>query len=58
MNRQFKCIDIDPYANAFNQEANGMCWPKSAAETLRVETAGGDIRRYRFRDPVGLGAQV
>ena len=24
--RQFQCINIDPYANAFNETANGACW--------------------------------
>ncbi len=26
--RQFMYINIDPYANAFNEEANGNCWEK------------------------------
>ena len=30
--RQFKCIAIDPYANAFNMEPNGRTWPKYARE--------------------------
>lgn len=50
VNRQFKCIDIDPYANAFNQEANGMCWPKYAAETLG-QTAGGESDDTDFETP-------
>ena len=24
--RQFSCINIDPYANAFNEAPNGNCW--------------------------------
>lgn len=26
--RQFQCINLDPYANAFNETANGACWSK------------------------------
>lgn len=26
--RQLACIRIDPYANAFNEEANGKCWER------------------------------
>ncbi len=35
INRQFKCIAIDPYANAFNEEENGMCWPKYEATYIK-----------------------
>lgn len=31
--RQFQYICIDPYANAFNEEANGNCWEKDETET-------------------------
>lgn len=30
--RQAKYIHIDPYANAFNEEANGNCWEKDITE--------------------------
>ena len=30
--RQFRYICIDPYANAFNKEANGNCWEKDETE--------------------------
>lgn len=30
--RQFHYINIDPYANAFNEEANGNCWEKDETE--------------------------
>lgn len=30
--RQFRYICIDPYANAFNEEANGNCWAKDETE--------------------------
>ena len=30
--RQFFCINIDPYANAFNEEANGNCWEKDETD--------------------------
>ncbi len=30
--RQFRYICIDPYANAFNAEANGNCWEKDETE--------------------------
>ena len=30
--RQFQCINIDPYANAFNVEANGICWDHDDTE--------------------------
>ncbi len=33
--RQFSCVCIDPYANAFNEAANGMNWPRFAAEKYR-----------------------
>lgn len=30
--RQFQFINLDPYANAFNQEPNGNCWAKDETE--------------------------
>ena len=30
--RQFRYVCIDPYANAFNPEANGNCWEKDETE--------------------------
>ena len=30
--KQFMYIDLDPYANAFNAEANGRCWDKDKTE--------------------------
>lgn len=30
--RQMRCICIDPYANAFNREPNGACWAKDRPE--------------------------
>lgn len=30
--RQFCCINIDPYANAFNETDNGNCWEKDETE--------------------------
>lgn len=30
--KHFQCINIDPYANAFNEEANGNCWEKDETE--------------------------
>lgn len=30
--RQMQCIEIDAYANAFNEEANGACWAKDETE--------------------------
>lgn len=30
--RQFFCINIDPYANAFNETANGNCWERDETE--------------------------
>ncbi len=30
--RQFFCINLDPYANAFNREENGNCWEKDETE--------------------------
>lgn len=30
--RQLACIRIDPYANAFNETANGKCWEKDETE--------------------------
>ena len=32
--RQAKYIHIDPYANAFNEEANGNCWEKILQNTI------------------------
>lgn len=32
VHRQFQCINIDSYANAFNEEANGNCWEKDETE--------------------------
>lgn len=31
--RQVKYVAIDPYANAFNREANGQCWAKDETES-------------------------
>ncbi len=31
--RQISYIHIDPYANAFNEKANGACWAKDETET-------------------------
>lgn len=31
--RQFRYILIDPYANAFNEEANGNCWEKDITDS-------------------------
>jgi meiotically up-regulated gene 157 (Mug157) protein len=30
--RQMACIQIDPYANAFNESANGKCWAKDKTQ--------------------------
>ena len=30
--RQFMYIQIDPYANAFNEENNGNCWEQDDTE--------------------------
>ena len=30
--RQFSCINIDPYANAFNEAPNGNCWEKDETD--------------------------
>lgn len=32
INRQFKCIEIDPYSNSFNSEPNSACWCKDEIE--------------------------
>jgi len=34
--RQFRYIAIDPYANAFNEEENGMCWPEYAPIYMKL----------------------
>lgn len=31
--RQMRYIEIDPYANAFNEEANGNCWDEDITDT-------------------------
>lgn len=52
VNRQFRCIAIDPYANAFNQEANGMCWPKYAAVYFgQANTGEAEIDDTDFESP-------
>ena len=33
LRRQVKYVAIDPYANAFNREANGQCWAKDETES-------------------------
>ncbi|WP_167958486.1 glycoside hydrolase family 125 protein [Anaerosporobacter faecicola] len=30
--KQMQCIQIDPYANAFNETANGRCWAKDQTD--------------------------
>ena len=46
INRQFKCIAIDSYANAFNQEENGMCWPLYAAKMFGEENGERDTTDF------------
>ena len=56
VNRQFKCIDID-----LRKRVQSGSERYVLAE-VRCGNARSDrrrrVRRYRFRDPVGLGAQV
>lgn len=51
VNRQFRYIAIDPYANAFNQEPNGMCWPKYAAQTLGHASGEAEVDETDFESP-------
>lgn len=39
--RQTACILTDPYANAFNEAANGMNWPRFAVEKYRGVAPAG-----------------
>lgn len=50
VNRQFACIAIDPYANAFNQEPNGMSWPKYAVQ-LFGQRGEPEIDETDFESP-------
>lgn len=44
VNRLYSCIQLDPYANAFNESANGNCWEKDETDM------GADIweRKYEI----------
>lgn len=44
VNRLYGCIQLDPYANAFNESANGNCWEKDETDM------GADIweRKYEI----------
>lgn len=55
VNRQMKCIAMDPYANAFNSEPNGMTWPKYAyrlaVERGQAEGFTAEVDETDFETP-------
>ena len=52
--RQFMCINIDPYANAFNEGPNGNCWEKDETDMgcLLYTSHGKQTSRWTCPDSV------